>query len=139
MSIGQAGKKAKAMGQQHVQRYQVAYSEADTTPLHGPAAPSADASNRSIQRTADHSATTRSHNQQPIKPANPSVNRPSNSAPATIQRDENTAVDSTAERQTSDNNSSEGHSISPKDVADEVYKMLTRDLRIERERRGRRR
>lgn len=136
MGIGQAGKRAQALGKAQQQRYRLDYQPADETPLVMPARPESGAED-----------TPPAETQQTVPPA---------PRPATIQRSPATSqaassqttapaasgaivqrVEDAPAPETTEESPAGGDDIKPEDVAEEVYKRLARDLRIERERRGR--
>ncbi len=117
MSIGNTGKRAQQIGQQQKSRYQVNYQSSAETPL----LPPRRSTNTNAQRQVE------AENNVIVDPPAP---EPS------IQRD--VEVDEVSTQTATEETAGQGETpqISPEAVAKEVYAMLKRDIRLERQRRG---
>ncbi|MCI0713343.1 MAG: hypothetical protein L0154_24520 [Chloroflexi bacterium] len=114
MSIGQTGKRAQQMGQQRLQRHQIKAGVGDQSPLHLP----------------KRQATT---------PAEPVVARRPDPQPV-IQRVEDDTLATTntsAPQQATTSAPQDGGETSAQQLAEKVYELMKKDLRLERERFGR--
>lgn len=128
MGIGQAGKRAKQEAKSHQVRYQISYGDSThTPPLVG-----------RVQRTADTTQLS-ANTDEPFIITDPD--------PAVIQRaiDDILRATEDAIRIEPDNNDSgtdletnASASVDAEAVAELVYKMMLRDMKIERERSGKR-
>lgn len=118
MSIGNIGKRAQQNGQSQKSRYQVNYQTPANTPLLPPRRP----------ESANHQTEDAE-----IEP-NIIIDPPA--AEASLQREVEIGEVSSEAGQTNNEQASSAPEISPKVVADKVFEMLKRDMRLERERRG---
>lgn len=115
MIIGNIGKRAQKIGQQQKSRYQVNYQSSAETPLLPP---------------------RRSTNtQRQVEPGSKIIVDPPAPEPS-VQRDVEIAEVSNQTETEEMSGQGETPKISPEAVAKEVYAMLKRDMRLERERRG---
>lgn len=119
MSIGNAGKRAQAIGQNQKSRYQVNYEATERAPL----LPPRSRSEKSVQRNLESEPNTI------VDPPPLSQNK--------LQREADVDASAEAESVSEDtDNKTETPQIDAKIVADKVFKMMKRDMRIARERRG---
>lgn len=112
MSIGQTGKRAQQMGQQRLQRHQIKAGEVDQTPLLPPEQRGPTPSEPVVARRID-----------------PVIQREEVDAPA--------ATNPSAARQTTTSAPQGGGETSAQELAEKVYELMKKDLRIQRERFGR--
>ena len=114
MSIGKTGKRAQQMGQQRIQRHQIQAGESDRSPLHPP-------------------------KRQSMMPTEPVVNRRTEPRPV-IQRAEDDAPAATnpsAAQPTTESVPQDSGQADAEVLAEKVYELMKKDLRIQRERFGR--
>ena len=116
MSIGSTGKRAQQIGQAQKSRYQVNYQTPASTPLLPPR-----------RRESAHGLSAETE-------ANMIVDPPAQEP--IVQREVEVGEVSSEPAETNNEQASAAPEISPKVVADKVFEMLKRDMRLERERRG---
>jgi hypothetical protein len=123
MGIGRSGRRAQAMSKRHQRRYRPSYQEGDTTPL-------------TLRRQTDPNLPQIHGSEQG------SVRQPRDAKPLVQRIDESSvATEQPTDTQTSENDETRNaaaQEISAKEVADLVYKMMARDAKFDRERRGHR-
>jgi hypothetical protein len=118
MGIGQTGKRAQAISKRQQQRYRPGYQTPDTTPL-------------TLRR---HPDATGDSTPLPTVSERPTPR-------AAIQRTDEamgSSDQSPADTENSEAQNAASDKVSPKEVAELVYRMMARDAKLDRERRGRR-